>query len=149
MAGQIEKLCLLVMCVCYTANSNLITLAFPCLCLLYGLLSIRPSRNFWNFVTWYTLTEIMLKIIVQLPIFCSTPAWSMWQCSDEEIPPEILIQRYDFVIGLQKFYGPSSFPRDQGILRGLIWDLILMVMLINLRRFLWKVGRWQYVENSN
>jgi hypothetical protein len=73
----------------------------------------------------------------------------MSKCSDEEVPFELLITRYDFIVGLQKFNGPASYPMNQGIFRGLFWDLALLVALINLRRYAWFTGSWKYIKNSD
>jgi hypothetical protein len=48
---------------------------------------------------------------------------------------EVLIVRYDYMIGIYKFSGPSSFPRDQGIFRGLFWDIVLLIFVVTYQRF--------------
>ena len=84
-----------------------------------------------------------------MPLFCSTPAWSFSHCIIEEIEPDQIITRFDFIIGFTKFNGPSSYPRDQGIFTALFWDLLLFLAMINLRRTAWFTGKWKYMRNSN
>ena len=110
--SQIEPLCLGAMILVFVGNSNLITAVFPLSCFLYAVVMPRRALWFWKFITWYLIAEIMLKMLIQLPLFCSTPAWGMWECSDEELSKEQLFTRYDFIIGIFKFYGPASYPRD-------------------------------------
>lgn len=63
--------------------------------------------------------------------------------------PEVLLKRFDFIIGVNKFAGPYSFPRDQGLLRGLIGDLIVLLSLLVLKNYLIKIGVWHYVKTKN
>jgi hypothetical protein len=88
-------------------------MVLPLSIFVYALLeNPRPSKVYWTFVTTYVIVTISMKYFVQLPVFCSTPAWGVKECSDLDVPAEILIKRYDFIIGLQKFNGPASFPQD-------------------------------------
>jgi len=41
-------------------------------------------------------------------MFCSSPAFALWSCSNDEIAPEKLVVRIDYLIGLHKFAGPSA-----------------------------------------
>ena len=60
----------------------------------------------------------------------------------------MLVRRIDFIIGLQKYSGPSSYPRDIGIFRGILWDLLLLIMLVNLKSYLIMTGQWQFVRTD-
>jgi hypothetical protein len=64
----------------------------------------------------------------------------MWDCDAEEVPAEVLVSRIDFVIGLQKFSGPAAYPKSVSILRGLLWNLILLVLLVLLKVYMHRTG---------
>jgi hypothetical protein len=70
------------MFIVYASNSNLVSLMFPLSVLFYGLLTERRTAKYWTVVFFYLIIEITLKMMIQLPIFCSTPAWGMQNCSD-------------------------------------------------------------------
>lgn len=56
--------------------------------------------------------------------------------------------RYDFVIGLTKFSGPASYPKNIGIFPGILWDSLILVMLVNLKNYLVMTGQWHYVRTD-
>lgn len=140
MCSYIELIVVLLMFMVFVGNASLITLFFPLAALFYGVLAPHKSKRFWQIVNVYLICEIFLKMLVQLPLFCSTPAFSVFQCISEEIEEKQIMTRLDFFIGLTKFNGPSSYPKNEGILVGLFWDLLLFLALINLRRYAWFSG---------
>ena len=71
----------------------------------------------------YVLSAIDLKFLYQLPIFCGTPPYSLFSiegCSANPVLPEVLVKRMDYIIGIHKYAVPSRFPRDEGILNGIV-----------------------------
>lgn len=56
--------------------------------------------------------------------------------------------RIDYVIGLTKYSGPASYPKNIGILPGILWDLLILVMLVNLKSYLIMTGQWHYVRTD-
>ena len=42
----------------------------------------------------------------------------------------------DYTLGLHKYYGPSSLPRDEGLFVGLLPDLLLLLLLLLHREML-------------
>jgi hypothetical protein len=96
---------------------------------------------------------LVAKFLYQLPLFCPTPAFTIYDSETcnlhEEIPPEILITRLDYIVGLRKFSGPASYPRDEGILSGLGLDIAIIVTLMFLKTYLVEVGRWDYVRTGS
>jgi len=116
----------------------------------YGLLeNPKPSNKYWKFVTIYLVVVIALKFFYQIPLICSSPEFVMWNCNDVEIAPEILVRRLDYIIGLQKFNGGASYPRDIGIFKGIIFDIVLLVMLVYLKTYLVKTGQWHFVRTDD
>ena len=68
---------------------------------------------------------------------------------EQEYEPFFLVKRIDYIIGLHKFNGPASYPRDIGIFRGILWDLLLLIMLVNLKSFLVMTGQWHFVRTDS
>lgn len=100
----------------FIINTNLISLIPALSALLYALLDY-PSANvkYWKFLMIYMLITVAVKFLYQLPIFCGTPAYEFFSveaCESYPVLEETLVGRIDYIIGVHKFSGPSSFPRD-------------------------------------
>jgi hypothetical protein len=59
-----------------------------------------------------------------------------------------LIQRLDYIIGIKKFTGNSSYPKNQGLFSGIIWDYIIFLCLLIQKSLLETLGFWNYVKIS-
>ena len=148
--SQTENIVFAMMFVNFAFNANVISMVLPLSVCYYAILeNPKPSYKYWKLVTSYMLVVIFLKFIVQLPFFCSSPVFGFWNCQEQDIEPELLVRRIDFIVGLQKYSGPASYPRDIGIFRGIVWDLLLLVMLVNLKGYLVMTGQWHFVRNDN
>ena len=134
-------------------NANLISLVFPISALLYAFLdNPAPHVRYWKILMIYMLIIIGFKFIYQLPLFCGTPAFTLFSidgCSNKRILPEVLIMRIDYIIGIHKYAGPSSYPHDQGIFFGIVYDLLVLFALLLHKTYLIKVGVWHYVRSKN
>lgn len=106
----------------------------PLSALLYALLdNPLPNVKFWKSLKVYMLLVIFLKCIYQLSLFCGTPEFSLFSvetCSSQLISAEALMSRLDYIIGIHKFTGPSSYPKDQGLLVGIAVDLVVLIALL-------------------
>lgn len=128
----------------FILNANLISL-FPALSsLVYALLDY-PSANvkYYKFLMIYMLVIVAVKFLYQLPLFCGTPAYEFFSveaCDSYPVSPETLIDRIDYIIGVHKFSGPSSFPRDQGIVGGMTNDVLVLFTLMLLKNYMIKIG---------
>jgi len=147
--SHVENICFSMMFLNFAYNANLISLVLPISVLFYGLLeNPKPSNRYWRFVTIYLVCTIAFKFFYQLPIICSSPEFAIWSCNDVEISRELLIRRVDYIIGLQKFNGGASYPRNIGIFKGVILDVVLLVMLVYLKTYLVKTGQWHFVQTD-
>ena len=72
----------------------------------------------------------------------------MFDCKEEVQSDLILVTRIDYIIGLTKFSGPASYPKNIGILPGILWDLLILIMLVNLKSYLVMTGQWHYVRTD-
>ena len=149
LVSQVENLCFVMMFLNFAYNANVISLVLPLSVLYYGLLeNPKPANRYWRFVTLYLVITIALKFFYQLPLICSSPEFVIMNCNDVEIAPEILVRRLDFILGLQKYNGGASYPRDIGIFKGIILDIVLLVMLVYLKNYLVKTGQWHFVRTD-
>ena len=52
------------------------------------------------------------------------------------------------MIGIHKFWGPGSYPEDQGMVSGMAPDFICLIMILIVKHYLVKVGKWHYIRQS-
>ena len=103
---------------------------------------------------FYTIIIIILKFLYQLPIFCGSPPYSLFHydgdiaCENIRVNPSDLINRIDFIIGIRKFSGNSSYPKNHGLFLGLIWDYLVLFSLLIYRYLLETLGFWNYVRTD-
>ena len=62
--------------------------------------------------------------------------------------PSELVNRIDFVIGIRKFSGNSSYPKNHGLFLGLIWDYLVLFSLLIHRYLLETLGFWNFVRTD-
>ena len=133
----------------FAQQATLINIVLPLSALFYALLeNPMPSYRYWRFVSIYVLIAMMMKLAIQLPLFCSTPAFGIYNCVEDPVAEVILVTRIDYIIGLRKFSGPASYPKNIGILPGVLWEIIILIMLVNLKSYLIMTGQWHYVRND-
>jgi len=63
--------------------------------------------------------------------------------------PWTLTKRFDYIIGITKFTGDSSFPLNRGLFRGLFWDLAAFLCVVLVRFTLDSAGVWNHVKIYN
>lgn len=101
-------------------NSNLLSLIYPLSLFLYALLeNPKANRYYWNFMLIYTIVVLSLKFLYQLPIFCSSPPYTIMnyeECENIQLNEEELMNRIDYIIGIRKYTGPASYPLNEGFL---------------------------------
>lgn len=102
-------------------NGSVISLVYPVLMFLWGLLSIPwPSRAFWLVMVFYTMLVILIKYSFQ---FYEIDYWEEEYSPDEGLyPPHVLGIEY-----------------HDNILSNLVWDILLLIALVFHRELL-KVG---------
>lgn len=118
--SQSQNICYAAFFLNFALGPNLLSLVLPLTALFYALLdSPVPSTRYWKMLMLYVLSVVALKFFYQFPIFCGTPAFTLFSVSDgcpsveaAANSEQILVTRIDYVIGIRKFAGPSSFPKD-------------------------------------
>lgn len=107
--------------------------------------------KFWKFLMTFVLTIVSLKFIYQLPLFCGTPVYTFYsdKCNNEDITSQELSTRIDYIIGIHKFSGPASYPRNVGIFLGLFGDIFVLLALLLHKQFLNKIGAWDYIKTKD
>ena len=148
-SSQIESICYFVMVLMFLINPTLVNLLYPLSILFYAILENPiPAKSYWKWITKYLIVIVFLKVIIQLPIFCSSPGYGLCNCSSAEVPHEVLVKRYDYVIGIHKLNGNASLNANDSLLNGLLCDLVLLVLLVYLKIFKQKTGLWNYVDTD-
>ena len=129
-------------------NADIISFSIVLCLLLYSILeNPLPTMKFYKFLMGYVLIIISIKFVYQLPIFCGTPVFTFYsdRCNNEDITSQELSQRVDYIIGIHKYSGPSSYPRNVGTFWGILADIVLMLTLIIHKSYLTRIGAWNYV----
>ena len=67
------------------------------------------------------------------------------KCNNEDLIPQTLAYRADYLIGIDKFSGPVSYPRNQGIFQGIFADIVFFMAFLLHKQYLSKIGAWNYV----
>ena len=133
----------------FIVNGDLLSLVLPLSLLLYGLLDRpHPSVKYFKYMQLYLLCVIIAKFLYQLPIFCASPAFTIYEpeiCKSQRVPLDVLVQREDYLIGLRKYWGVAQ-AEEAGILWGLLPDIICLVALLVMKRYLVVIGVWDYVR---
>ena len=57
-----------------------------------------------------------------------------------------MTKRWDYIIGLRKYWGPAAYPQDTGIIIGLLPDILCVFTLLMTKRYLVEIGMWDYVR---
>ena len=88
MYSQSENIMFTLFFINFAVNANIISLVLPLSALFYALLeSPHPSHKYWNFVTLYVLVTLAMKLFVQIPLVCSSPAFSFMNCVETYVEP--------------------------------------------------------------
>ena len=142
-----DKLCCIFFVLFAIDNPSLLTAIYPLSMFLYALVENPiPKVGYWRFMIYYTLFIIIALFSYQLPIICGTPPFTFYsEATDycQRLPTHALVTRIDFIIGIHKFYGPSSF--GNGLLRGLFIPILLFFLLLMHKQYLQTSGIWDYV----
>lgn len=133
----------------FIMNANVIALINVIANMAYAVLEnpIAPT-TFWKFIMAYMLAVVSIKFLYQLPIFCGTPVYTFYSdsCNNEDLIPQVLAHRVDYIIGVHKFSGPASYPKNGGIFFGLFADVLLLMAFLLHKQYLQKIGAWNYVK---
>ena len=131
----------------HVINANLLSLPYALSLFLYGLLeSPRPGARFFSLLLGYTLLLLLLKFVYQLPVVCGSPPLAFRSAAVDTPDSEAcydpsaavptaefmatLPTRIDYQLGLHKYMQHSSLPHDEGLLAGLMPDLLVFLALL-------------------
>ena len=155
---NIDKITYFVFVLNHLSNANVLSLLLPVSIVIYAALEYptAPSR-YWKVMLYYTGLILMLKFLYQLPFFCGTPAFNFnnifstddYSCDVYLNDPWTLTKRYDYIIGIVKFTGDSSYPVNRGLFRGLFWDVAAFMCLVLVRFAMDSAGVWNHVKIYN
>ena len=82
--SQAESIAFALIFLNFAMGASIINLVLPVSMLFYAMLENPfPSYKYWRFVSVYILMAIAAKLSIQLPVFCSTPAFAVASCNEE------------------------------------------------------------------
>ena len=143
-----DKVCAIMFIVNHLCNANLLSLIYPISLFLYAALeNPYPSSKYWNIMLIYTIMLILIKFVYQLPIFCGSPPYTLFRfkgdfCENIQLNQNEIVSRIDYLIGIRKYTGHSSYPKNQGFMLGVIWDYIILLTLFVQKYIMNKLGTW-------
>jgi hypothetical protein len=65
----------------------------------------------------------------------------VYNLTDQEIT-----EGFEYIIGLRKYNGEYSYPKNAGLLSGIIWDIIILSLLLVKRSLLKTKGIWNFIN---
>mmetsp|Transcript_29083 Transcript_29083/g.28071 ORF Transcript_29083/g.28071 Transcript_29083/m.28071 type:complete len:154 (+) Transcript_29083:769-1230(+) len=146
--SQSRRLVYFSIIVMFVFSTNVVSVVLALAILLYSLVDHPvPRMGFWQALMVYLFVEIAAKFVYQFPIFCNSPAYTLYAldvCSNETVLSGTLVSRIDFIIGIHKFSGPAS-PYDVGTLWGIFPDFMVLLSLFLHKNYLINIGVWNYV----
>ena len=137
-------------------DASIFSLVFPLSYFLYGSIEYPfPSRIYWKYMILYSIIILSLKLIYQLPFFCGYPFLSIFNvftethCEVFNLTDIEIVESLAYIIGLRKYNGDYSYPKNGGILRGIIWDITIIILLFIQRNLLKAKGIWNFISIDN
>eukprot|EP00340_Litonotus_pictus_P013015 CAMPEP_0170538104 /NCGR_PEP_ID=MMETSP0209-20121228/103112_1 /TAXON_ID=665100 ORGANISM="Litonotus pictus, Strain P1" /NCGR_SAMPLE_ID=MMETSP0209 /ASSEMBLY_ACC=CAM_ASM_000301 /LENGTH=992 /DNA_ID=CAMNT_0010839733 /DNA_START=1261 /DNA_END=4237 /DNA_ORIENTATION=+ len=137
-------------------DSSLISLVYPLLYFGYGLVEYPfPSKTFWKVLIKYSSCTLIVKLIFQLPLFCGYPVLSIFNvfgkeyCENFNLTTQELTESTEYLIGLRKYTGEYSYPKNIGLFKGIFWDVVILSLLLTQRSFLKAKGIWNFIDINN
>lgn len=150
---NIEKFLVCAFIINSCVDASIMSLFYPISYFGYGLIEYPfPNKYYWKTITVYALITITLKLIYQFPFFCGYPFLSAFNifnenyCEDYNLQDQDIMEGFEFILGLRKYNGKYSYPKNAGLLSGILWDIIILCLLLIMRSLLKSKGLWNFVN---
>jgi hypothetical protein len=154
--SNIEKVIFLAFILNICTDASIMSLIYPVSYLGYGLLEYPfTNKQYWRTLLVYSLLVITIKILYQLPFFCGYPFYSVFNifrdnyCEYYTVTEQQITLSIDYLIGLRKYNGEYSYPKNMGLFSGIFLDLIIMTLLLIQRSLLKSKGIWSFIRINN
>lgn len=151
--SHLDKICFLLFIINHIVNDNILSIVFPASIFLYALLeNPMPLKIYWKTMIFYCIFLISVKFVYQLPLFCGSPVYSIFyysndgMCSPKMFIEADLIDRIDYILGIHKFSGNSSYPKNVGFFFGVLWDYLVLIFLLFYRYLNESLGFWKNIR---
>ncbi len=102
---------------CYDAS--VISIVYPISYFAYALIEYPfPSRYYWRYMIYYSISIISIKLFYQLPFFCGYPFLAMFNifsenhCEYYNLSNLEITESFAYIIGLRKYNGDYSYPKN-------------------------------------
>jgi len=137
-------------------DASIMSMAYPISYFGYALLEYPfPHKTYWKAMIIYSLMIITIKLVYQFPFFCGYPFLSIFNifqenyCEYYPLTDVEITSNFVFILGLRKYTGEYSYPKNDGLLSGIIGDIIILGLLLIMRSLLKSKGIWNFIDVRN
>jgi hypothetical protein len=134
-------------------DASIMSMVYPISYFGYGLVEYPfTNKYYWKIMIVYSLITITLKLVYQFPFFCGYPFLAVFNifednyCEYVPLTDQEISEGFEFIIGLRKYNGEYSYPKNAGLLSGILWDIIILCLLLVMRSLLKSKGIWNFVN---
>ena len=134
-------------------DASIMSIIYPLIYFGYGLIEYPfPGKFFWKVLIVYSLITITVKLAYQFPFFCGYPFYSLFNifndsyCESYSLTNLEIMEGFDYMFGLRKYTGEYSYPKNTGLLSGILWDIIILSLLLIQRSYLKSKGIWNFIN---
>lgn len=151
--SKIEYVIIVVFIINMCVDSSVISMIYPITYFGYGLLEYPfTNKYYWKTLIVYSLVTITLKLVYQFPFFCGYPFLSIFNplnenyCEPYNLTETDFLDNFEYFLGLRKYNGEYSYPKNAGLLSGILWDIVILFLLLCNRSLLKSKGIWNFID---
>ncbi len=151
--SKIEIIIVIAFIINMCVDASVISMVYPISYFGYALLEYPfTNKYYWKLLTIYSLITIVLKLFYQLPFICGYPFLAIFNpfnenyCESYNLSETDFLDNVEYFIGFRKYNGEYSYPRNAGLLSGILWDVIILFLLLCNRSLLKSKGIWNFVD---
>jgi len=151
--SKIEIIIVIAFIINMCVDASVISMVYPISYFGYALLEYPfTNKYYWKFLTVYSLITIVLKLFYQLPFICGYPFLAFFNpfsdnfCETYNLSETDFLDNFEYFLGLRKYNGEYSYPKNAGLLSGILWDIIILFLLLCNRSLLKSKGIWNFID---
>lgn len=150
---NIELFIVIAFIINHCIDASIMSMVYPISYFGYGLVEYPfTNKYYWKIMIVYSLITITIKLVYQFPFFCGYPFLAVFNifqdnyCEYVPLSDQEISEGFEFIIGLRKYNGEYSYPKNAGLLSGILWDIIILCLLLVMRSLLKSKGIWNFVN---
>jgi hypothetical protein len=151
--SNIEIIIIFAFIINHCIDASIMSLIYPITYLGYGMIEYPfTNKHYWKWMIIYSLLIITIKLIYQLPFFCGYPSFAVFNifnenyCDYYNLSDQQITEGFEYIIGLRKYNGEYSYPKNSGLLSGILLDIIILTLLLIKRSLLKTKGIWNFIN---